>query len=282
MQHESTIVQPSSGLMLPASHDRSETGKWRVMQLLDCFDADIDQYRKRYGKAAGEVAFFRDHSPSSSVCHPGNLLLLGGVSTLFEMAIGNGSGTAGNALCWFDNTNAVLGVGDSTTTESISQVDLQASTNKYYQGMDASYPLHSDATGATGTKTITGATNASPIAITSTSHGYSTGDIVFITGVGGNTAPNDALWQITVTDANTYTLNGSTGSGTYTSGGLSMKANVLVFKATVGASNANYAWNEWVVKNGTGGSSRCLNRKVSSLGTKSSGTWALTVGIGLY
>ena len=42
---------------------------------------------------------------------------------------------------------------------------------------------------------------------------------------------------------------------------------------------ANYAWNEWVVKQST--SAKCLNRKVESLGTKSSGTWTLEVSITL-
>jgi hypothetical protein len=56
----------------------------------------------------------------------------------------------------------------------------------------------------------------------------------------------------------------------------SQKAN---FKASFGASDANYAWNEWVVKQAT--SSKCLNRKVESLGTKTGGTWTLQVDITL-
>jgi len=51
------------------------------------------------------------------------------------------------------------------------------------------------------------------------------------------------------------------------------------FKASFGSSDANYAWNEWVVKHST--SAKCLNRKVESLGTKSSGTWTLEVSITL-
>jgi hypothetical protein len=51
------------------------------------------------------------------------------------------------------------------------------------------------------------------------------------------------------------------------------------FKASFGASDANYAWNEWVVKQSTSG--KCLNRKVDSLGTKSGGTWTLQVDITL-
>lgn len=51
------------------------------------------------------------------------------------------------------------------------------------------------------------------------------------------------------------------------------------FKASFGDSDANYAWNEWVVKQATSGI--CLNRKVENLGTKSSGTWTLEVSITL-
>lgn len=69
-----------------------------------------------------------------------------------------------------------------------------------------------------GTKTITAATNASPISVTAVGHGYSTGDTVAISAAVGNTAAN-GVWEITVTGADTFTLNGSTGNGTYTSGG---------------------------------------------------------------
>jgi hypothetical protein len=51
------------------------------------------------------------------------------------------------------------------------------------------------------------------------------------------------------------------------------------FKASFGDSEANYDWEEWVVKQAT--SAICLNRKVESLGTKSSGTWTLEVSITL-
>ncbi len=68
------------------------------------------------------------------------------------------------------------------------------------------------------TKTITGATNATPISITCTAHGYSTGDTVVITGVAGNTNAN-GTWEITNTGANTFTLDGSAGNAAYTSGG---------------------------------------------------------------
>lgn len=73
-------------------------------------------------------------------------------------------------------------------------------------------------TGVTGTGSVTGATNASPIVITQTAHGYTAGDAVYISSVGGNTAANGA-WVIANTTTNTYELIGSTGNASYTSGG---------------------------------------------------------------
>lgn len=68
-------------------------------------------------------------------------------------------------------------------------------------------------------RTVSGATNASPIVITTTaSHGYVSGENVTIASVGGNTAANGA-WVITKVSATQFSLDGSTGNGAYTSGG---------------------------------------------------------------
>ncbi len=40
----------------------------------------------------------------------------------------------------FDNANAYIGVGDSSTAFAIGQTDLEAATNKLRRGMEASYP----------------------------------------------------------------------------------------------------------------------------------------------
>jgi hypothetical protein len=79
------------------------------------------------------------------------------------------------------------------------------------------------------TKTLTAATNATPIAITITGHGYSTGDTVVVTGVAGNTAAN-GTWEITVTDTNTFTLDGSAGNANRTSGGTARLRNNTVVR----------------------------------------------------
>ena len=67
---------------------------------------------------------------------------------------------------------------------------------------------------------VTGASNASPIAITTAApHGLQTGDQVTISGVLGNTAAN-GTFTVTVTSATTFTLDGSTGTGAWAGGGI--------------------------------------------------------------
>jgi hypothetical protein len=79
-------------------------------------------------------------------------------------------------------------------------------------------------------KTITGATQANPVEITATAHGYTTGDTVDINAIVGMTELNGNLFQITSTGANTFTLDGIDGTGytAYTSGGTSEKVFELV------------------------------------------------------
>ena len=68
-------------------------------------------------------------------------------------------------------------------------------------------------------RTVTNATNASPIVVTTSSaHGLSNGQRIMIAGVTGNTAAN-GTWVIAGVTATTFQLTGSTGSGAYVSGG---------------------------------------------------------------
>jgi len=66
---------------------------------------------------------------------------------------------------------------------------------------------------------VTGATNKTPIRITTeAAHGLSSGATVKISGVGGNTAAN-GTWTITVKSSTTFDLRRSSGNGTYTGSG---------------------------------------------------------------
>jgi hypothetical protein len=75
-----------------------------------------------------------------------------------------------------------------------------------------------------GVKAITGATNATPVVITATAHGFTNGDLVLTGSVGGNLSAN-GIFKIANVAANTFELTdpvtGSNvaGSAAYTSGG---------------------------------------------------------------
>ncbi len=172
--------------------------RWRAVWRIEKYAGDWTPEQIAAGAAPAPFAVLE---------REGNLLMYGGVSCLWQCLIGNGTATAGQTLTYFNNGNAYLGVGDSTTAAAATQTDLQAATNKLRKAMDATYPQHTDAA---------------------------------------------------------------------TSG-----AAAIVFKSTFGTSDANFAWQEWGLFNGSSGG-RMLNRKVESLGTKASGTtWALTVTLSL-
>lgn len=95
-----------------------------------------------------------------------------------------------------------------------------------------------DIQSVTQAKAISAATNATPISVTSTSHGLTTGDFVSIHGVGGNTAANGHR-RVTVIDANTFTLQDAVtnanvaGNGAYTSGGFALGLMVIEFVSDI-------------------------------------------------
>ncbi len=70
-------------------------------------------------------------------------------------------------------------------------------------------------------KTISGATQANPVVITATAHGFSNGDTVRITGVVGMTELNGNAYTVANKTANTFELSGVDGTGftAYASGG---------------------------------------------------------------
>jgi hypothetical protein len=97
-------------------------------------------------------AWLASHEPTSIVETQGNALTNGGGSCLWQTLIGNGTGTAGQALTYFNNANAALGVGTSTSAFAATQNNLIGTRDR--NGMDATYPLHSDGT-SSGSLTIT-------------------------------------------------------------------------------------------------------------------------------
>jgi hypothetical protein len=168
-----------------------EPAQWLVHTELKKFDGDFTPEQIDAGEA--------DHALLEVIEEDGNLLVIGGVSLLWQLAIGN---RAAGALEYLNNANARIGVGTSSTAEADTNTSL---TGSVFKAMDATYPLHTDSTGTVGSKTIT-------------------------------------------------------------------------FRSTFASADANQAWNEWGIDNGT----RLLNRKVASNGTKASGqTWQFTVTVAI-
>ena len=170
---------------------RQEHANWYMKARLLKYKEDITPFVKE-GREAG---FHKLYTPYEVIHQEGNCLLNSGINLMWALI------TASDTTNIFNNTNAEIGVGDSSTAANATQTDLQAVTNKLNKGMEASFP----------------------------------------------TAPP-----------------------------VSQKA---TFKSSFGAAEANFAWQEWVVREKQ--TDVCLNRKVESLGTKSTGTWTLEVDITL-
>ena len=97
-----------------------------------------------------------------------------------------------------------------------AEATLPTYPTEYTPGYTA--PVTSTSKSVCATVNITGASNASPIVITTAGHTWVTGQTVIIASVGGNTAANGTR-VITKISATQFSLNGTTGNGAYTSGG---------------------------------------------------------------
>ena len=155
----------------------------------DCIDYKTKwQITKYEGKEN-----FEQENPYEIVPIDGNLLLNEGITALLNLLIG----AAENS---FNNTNANIGVGDSTTIASATDTGLLAATNKLYKGMEAGYP--------------------------------------------------------------------------------SITTQTVTFRSIFDTAEANFAWQEFTVANGTSDSADNLNRKISDQGTKIAGQiWTVDLEI---
>lgn len=123
-----------------------------------------------------------------------------GLSTNFETA-GIAAPTTGVLTATASST------GDITGSTYLYQrfVDRHGQPSNAVPGSSATQPFFA----SNGTGSITNVTNTSPLTVTtSAAHGLSTGDIVFISGVGGATTAN-GKWGITVTSTTEFQLTSS-------------------------------------------------------------------------
>jgi hypothetical protein len=113
--------------------DRVEGLSWKTEAKIEKYDSEED---------------FKNGNVSEVFKETGNIAVQGGWSNLWQCLIGNGTATGGQTLTYFNNGNAHIGVGDSSTAAAASQTDLQAASNKTRIAMDATYPQHTDGTTA--------------------------------------------------------------------------------------------------------------------------------------
>lgn len=119
---------------------KHEAAKWTVHTKVAKYDGDFTAEQIDAGEAPAPFEVLEDD---------GNLLLIGGVSLLWELALGN---RATGALEYLNNGNARILVGTGSGAAADTDTALTSSVGK---AMDATYPQHTDSTGTSGSKTIT-------------------------------------------------------------------------------------------------------------------------------
>ena len=159
-------------------------------------------------------------------------------AALALLAMAHGQAATASAWCaWFDaagtnnfpkgcNNNALGDTNDSTVkyvSDGYSNCGKTGSATNFakttHNGQNSGvadlngnmWEVSPGVTCVSGTKPITGATQANPVNLTVVSHGLTTGAIVQITSVVGMTQINDNLFAVTVVDADHVTLNGTNG-----------------------------------------------------------------------
>lgn len=148
-----TLLTPDADVPAQRWHCRTRVDELTIPSGLARVDlAELErlaelQGRDDLGRTAGEAqaALLRRLGVAGGAREAeGNLLVYGGASVQWQTLLGNGTTTAGQSLTFFNNTNAAIGVGDSSTAAAATQTDLQASTNKLRVAMSATYPQHTD------------------------------------------------------------------------------------------------------------------------------------------
>lgn len=105
------------------------------------------------------------------------------------------------------------------TTSAKSPVEPDAAPTWRLYGVNGLVAAGTGSAASFETGSIGGATNANPIVLTTTStHGLSVGQVVTVSGVGGNTAANGTFAVASVPSNTTFTV-AQAGNGAFTSGG---------------------------------------------------------------
>jgi hypothetical protein len=116
---------------------------WKARWRIDKFKDPEDTVAKRL-QAGMSVQEAISRYAKAFICteeFEANVALNEGLQELIDIICGVGTPTK------WDNSNARLGVGDSNAAEDPVQTGLQASSNKTFKAMDATYPQRTNQTG---------------------------------------------------------------------------------------------------------------------------------------
>lgn len=218
-------------------------------------------------------------SGSSGLAIGAQLVITGDTSSQVYL-ITAGSGTSWTISPVFGGTNISGATAGTFAAPSHSNTNFSGSggTNVANQVADSTFP---SCPTAAQFNTISAATNATPIVLTVSGADISANDICQVVEVLGNTAAN-GVWVANPASASSISLQGSVGSGSYTSGGLVTRRSVLTMQSTFGATAAVFPWQLWSFFNGNSPNKIMLNWRAVGMGSKSSGTsTSLKVGIGI-
>lgn len=199
----------------------------------------------------------------------GNLLLNEGIAALWDLAITTGATK-------FDNTNANIGVGDGgptaltgTLAVTNGSTAVTGSGTAFTTELAVGDFIFLD-TQATVLAKVASITNNTALVLTA--------------NYAGTTASGQAASKVLRELATQTGLQASTNkvyrtmAATYPS----RAAQTVTWRGVFTGSDANYAWREFTVANGTSDSASNLNRKVDGQGAKANGqTWTLDLAVTL-
>jgi len=169
----------------------------------------------------------------------------GGVTEI-TVAIAGGGGGGGNGNTGSDESTKSMG-GDSGNIQTfvmnvvpgaIIPITLGAGGLASADGADSTFM---DSSGATA-GTVDAASNANPCVISDIAHDLTTGDIIYVSGVGGMTEINDRYFKVTVLTPDTYELDDENSSAYNVFSGAGIWAKNAPVIATGGIQGPDSYW----------------------------------------
>ena len=252
----SPLVVPDGGRLV---------GRW----WLEFRAADVDEYRARYGKAEGEARFFRDVPLFRTSYAPKNLFMFGGVSSLWQCLIGNGTATAGQPLTFFNAANANVGIGDGHPTALAGTVAVTAGNpavvgtgTAFTAALVGNYLAFTGDPAVYKVLTFTDATHVT----------LGTNAATTLSGVAATTYPAEVGTQTDLQATANKARQVVDATYPQHTDGTTSAANTIVYQATFGGTVGNWTTGVWemgLVNAAAGG--RMFNRKVQFQGGKAAG-----------